>query len=75
MNIPHSPAVFESPFQGAVVPVCAPSLVCPFILSPSAEGQQRAWQVTGQLLCSLPAPAARTQLTRALGVVLTLYQV
>lgn len=25
---PHSPGVFESPFQGTVVPACAPSLVC-----------------------------------------------
>ena len=44
-------------------------------LAQSAEGQWGAWQVTGQPLCSLPAPAVRTQVTRALGVMLTLYQV
>ena len=68
--------LFESPSRGAAVQVCALSLVCvPLNLAQSAEGQWGAWQVTGQPLCSLPAPAVRTQVTRALGVMLTLYQV
>ena len=74
-NFARSP-LFESPSRGAAVQVCALSLVCvPLNSARSAEGQWGAWQVAGQPLCSLSAEAERTQETRALGVMLTLYQV
>lgn len=60
---------------GKVQSVHSPWSVCPFTLGPSAQASGGLGRSQVSRLCSLPAPAARTLVTRALGVVLTLYQV